>query len=77
LTEENLVKLIQLCIHLFGYFVIYEKSSADIRDEPAVEKSSVSKNVEVNHLGQYNRIKTNASLGGSLKQKSLSLLAQI
>jgi len=35
---------------------------ADIRAEPAVEISSVLQIVQVNHLGQYNCIQTNASL---------------
>jgi len=36
---------------------------ADIRAEPAVEISFVLLIIQVNHLGQYNCIQTNASLG--------------
>jgi len=34
----------------------------DIRAEPAVEISFVSKIVEANYLGKYNCVQTNASL---------------
>jgi len=50
---------------------------ADIRAELAVEISFVLQIIQVNHLGQYNRIETNATLQRYLKQKSLPLRAQL